>query len=1435
MQKGLKFFTIFAGITFCVIAGLIVFAFRFHETNQLEVNAAERSMAISQGISAAIANEYRKLTELVPRISGDALRRRPEITEMRKAIGRATDGVPVLRVRVLDGKGLVLFATDPNRIGESIQPTTTIDPTLNNIRLIEKVADLKGELRDRYVYTSKRAIASGRIELSFDVTANVVGLDQESRTLAAALSVVLFFLFVALYGFARHANRLFNQSRIGAEGAAYLSDSNARLKAELDTRTSTLAGLEESARRYEAIFENAPIMLHSINPDGKLLGVSDFWLSTLGYERADVIGRPIIDFIADESHTAIKSELIPQLFEMGYIPDRIHKFRKQDGELIDVLIRANPEVDEQGQITRSISVGIELSEALAAEGAIRDSEKRFENLIENSGVAMAVAGTDNRFQIANAAFREYFGYSAEDLKDLDATTLLGNEDIALSREEESDGTERTRDIYTVERRYAHKDGSVRWGITSIFYQRDSGGRIERTVSQIQDITQSRRAQSALRESEERFRGMFENSAIGMNISTPGGRYILVNDAFSKFIGYPPEELYGFRVEDITHPDEVEMMREQREELGTGTTGHISRERRYIHKSGEVIWGISTLTMVRDSAGKPSHLIGQIQDITEHKRQEEELRQQGNRLDLTLETAVVGTWGHSYRDGRHSWDERTQRIFGVDSSSGDTGFESNFWAGVHPEDLAEVRRAITTAEDAASDYEGEFRVVRPDGDVRYVRARGTVMRDYYERAVQMVVACMDVTEIKRAEALLRENQERLARLHEITSDYARSHEDKVGRLLELGCETFGVPVGLVTRIDDETGIVDQAFGVSSAVLDPGWTFPRRGDHYPIGISLSEESYAAEAAVSYQQDIDREQKSFLFDGTLEAGSYLGTPLVVDYQRYGVLSFVDPSTGAESFSESDRAFVQLMAQWIGGEISRDRAGQALRESQERFRDIAESASDWFWEIDADSQYTYISDRGLELIGAGTEDILGKDRLDVAMEREIDADPDEMESHVELVSRSRPFTDFEYSLETTQGERLYVQESGKPHFDKEGVFRGYRGVTRDVTSRWLAQEEIVRAKEEAELANQAKSRFLASASHDLRQPLQALNLFVSSLVDLENDPEKRTILDKTQMSLDALASLLNALLDISRLDAGSIVPEKVNFSFHHLARLAQEFAPVAASQGLSLKVVPSSVALYSDPVLLETIVRNLLGNALKYTDRGRVLMGCRRLKESIRIEVWDTGQGIAPDQMELIFEEFYQIGNEARDREKGLGLGLSIVNRTAHLLGHQVSARSEFGRGSVFTVEVPLAKGKVEAVGRSTPLPVNEVSGRIVLIDDEPQILDSMKILLGNMGFDVHACRVTGPACPDFERIPEHYDHQPPDLIVSDYRLPDGMTGIDAVERLRAEFSSDIPAILLSGDISEESLRHVQEHHFSMLHKPVHSDDLRAAIFEMLQSSGA
>ncbi|MBY0430116.1 MAG: HAMP domain-containing histidine kinase, partial [Rhodospirillales bacterium] len=243
-------------------------------------------------------------------------------------------------------------------------------------------------------------------------------------------------------------------------------------------------------------------------------------------------------------------------------------------------------------------------------------------------------------------------------------------------------------------------------------------------------------------------------------------------------------------------------------------------------------------------------------------------------------------------------------------------------------------------------------------------------------------------------------------------------------------------------------------------------------------------------------------------------------------------------------------------------------------------------------------------------------------------------------------------------------------------------------------ALAETESARSEAELANQAKSRFLAAASHDLRQPLQALHLFLDALSFRLTEPKNCQLVGKAIQALEGGESLLNALLDISTLEAGTVEPEVRDFRVWVLLdQLTQEFDSQALKKGLVLHMVPSSLMIRSDPVLLARIVRNLMSNALRHSRRGRILLGVRRIAGGARIEVWDTGPGIPPDKLQVIFEDFYQLDNPERDRTKGLGIGLSIVERTAHLLGHGVAVRSILGKGSMFAITVPLAAEEDDA----------------------------------------------------------------------------------------------------------------------------------------------
>jgi signal transduction histidine kinase/CheY-like chemotaxis protein len=376
--------------------------------------------------------------------------------------------------------------------------------------------------------------------------------------------------------------------------------------------------------------------------------------------------------------------------------------------------------------------------------------------------------------------------------------------------------------------------------------------------------------------------------------------------------------------------------------------------------------------------------------------------------------------------------------------------------------------------------------------------------------------------------------------------------------------------------------------------------------------------------------------------------------------------------------------------------------------------------------------------------------------------------------------------------------------------------------------EQKVAERTHELELANQAKSRFLRAASHDLRQPMHALGLFVAQLKARIHDPQTRGISAKVEAAVTALQELLDAILDISRLDAGVVSPEIFEFGMDSLfERLHAAFAPVAADKGLALRVVPSRLAVRSDPVLLERILLNLVANAVRYTERGGIVIGCRRRGERVRIEVWDTGVGIVPEQQQAIFQEFYQVGNPERDRHKGLGLGLAIAARLAHLLGSRIEVASRPGKGSVFTVEVP--RGTRQAAPSAAELAAvtaDRLRGALVLIvDDDALVREAMHGLFVQWGCEVAIAANGDEAMAALER----HDRLP-DALLCDYLLPGGESGTDVIQRLHAAAGIAIPAALISGDTAPETLQSAKASGYPLLPKPVAPARLRALTEHLL-----
>ena len=405
------------------------------------------------------------------------------------------------------------------------------------------------------------------------------------------------------------------------------------------------------------------------------------------------------------------------------------------------------------------------------------------------------------------------------------------------------------------------------------------------------------------------------------------------------------------------------------------------------------------------------------------------------------------------------------------------------------------------------------------------------------------------------------------------------------------------------------------------------------------------------------------------------------------------------------------------------------------------------------------------------------------------------------------RPFTEREIELATTVADQAVIA------LENVRLFEALQASTRELDE-----------------ANRAKSRFIAAASHDLRQPLHALGLFVARLQGRVKAAERSRIVEQIDASVAAMNELFNDLLDMSKLDSGVLAPNISEFPIAQLLeRTESTFSAAARKKGLSLRIVRNSAWVRSDFILLERILMNLVSNAVSYTARGKVVVGCRLRGRHLRIDVFDRGPGIPEDEHISIFREFYQLGDPRRERQGGMGLGLAIVDRLCRLLKHEIDLASALGKGSRFSVLVPSVAARawiVDPKDSVHPTP-DSIGGKlVVVIDDDPLVLDSTGGLLRSWGCQVltaGSARVALAGLADC--------NQSPDLIISDYQLSDGQTGIVAIEELRKSLNLPIPAFLISGDTAPERMREARTSGYHLLHKPVRPRALRAMLSKFLK----
>ena len=889
---------------------------------------------------------------------------------------------------------------------------------------------------------------------------------------------------------------------------------------------------------------------------------------------------------------------------------------------------------------------------------------------------------------------------------------------------------------------------------------------------------------ALRDTEDRLAAIFEYAPVDICLKDAQGRYVQVSKRFEELYGVANEDIVGKLPSDVGVDDDwAEMVRYADLEVLKTRKAHVFEE--VIPLRNGIVEGLTVKFPLLDSLGNVQGIGTICTDVTERKAAERALLR--SELEASRSKALLSEAIESMTDG-FVWFDSEGRLVLCNQKYRDLypKLAGELQVGAAYSDLMKLAfdrdqftvlagpESVITDTSVAHVFNKHptFRTKTSEG--RWIEARNHPLDTGGFIGIRF-----DVTEQVAAEDALKESEQRF-------KDFAQSGP---GGFWEM----------------------DESLRLSSFLevrKDSGRSRPTAPE--ATGRTLWE---------LFAADVERDKYWCSLRQDLEArrpikdlrAAYVGNDGERFYWRINGKPYYDRTgrfRGYRGVAEDESAEVK--------------ARQRAEAAEERLIDAIESISGGFALFDAedrlvlcnkiyrsrsfgDGSHIYPGVTFEEIVRANAEHgcvrgLLDKESMDAWLE-------------TRMAAHGSAQGNFEIAW---HDDRIYLMTERRTH---DG---GIASVSTDIT-------DLRRAREIAEQANRAKTRFLAAASHDLRQPLHAIELFVAALEATVDDEEAHSIIGDLREASDAAGRLLNALLDVSELESGKLEGRFMHFPVQQLLdRMVRVYGPQARERGLDLRMVPSSHVIHSDPNLLERILGNLLSNAVRYTPSGRILFGCRRRRNKLRIEVWDTGLGIPEGERQKIFEEFHQLDNPARERQRGTGLGLSIVRRLANILGHDIFLHSVRGHGSVFSVQLDLTGKSIDLSRRGSgrsPAGMKE-DATVLVIDDDQQIRKGMVRALESWGCHVQAAG-------DYQRAAELVSAQPDgvDLIIADYRLPNGCNGVRAAGRLRVLLGRMVPVLIVTADQGEEEMREITDQGFPTLQKPVDPDALALTVTGLLE----
>jgi PAS domain S-box-containing protein len=922
---------------------------------------------------------------------------------------------------------------------------------------------------------------------------------------------------------------------------------------------------------------------------------------------------------------------------------------------------------------------------------------------------------------------------------------------------------------------------------------------ERTAELSSEVDVRSQAEQALRQNEERARLLEDTLTQGVVYRDRGGKVVRMNPAAETILGRSIEELY-----DYSKNVEYEALREDgspfpkhehpiMEALRTGkivskVVMGIFNQRMKMYR-----WLIiDAVPLFHPGEDTPYEAYTIFSDITERKQAESAVRESRAKLSAALDSMSDAVF-ISDKEGNliesndafatyHRYKSKNERskcfadctkVLDVWMADG-TSAPPNMWA---------MPRALR----GESATNVEYTLRRKDTGETWIGSYSFApIRDASGAVVGSVVVARDITESKQAETAIRESRAKLSAALESMTD-AVFISDKEGRFIEFN-EGFA-------------------------------TFHKFRNKDEAATTLSE----------YPEFLD----VYMDDGTLAPLDKWAVPRALRGETCTNAEYTlrrkdtgETWVGLYSFAPIRDASGEIVGSVVvGRDITyRKRIEEDLRRTSDLLRAITKYSPDLIFAKDCQCRLVHASDSLLHLLGKKPEEVLGK------TDAEFHADPKVGEIIMEndrIVRETGLPLVVEERAELPDGTLRTFRSTKVPWLSEDGSLLGTFGIAVDINELKTKEQELSKAREAAERADLSKSKFLAAASHDLRQPVQSLALLLTILEKhSSNNPKIAKTADMMKMAMGSLTGMLSSILDISRLDAGAVKPDMKGVDIGEIVgRLGKEYALVSKDKGLKLRSVPRGLRAWTDPDLFERALRNLIENALRYTKKGGILVGVRQRGERVRIDVVDTGIGIAADKQSEIFVEFYQVNNPGRDGTQGMGLGLSIVARLIRLIGAEVQVASQVGRGSRFSLLLPLHYGKDAIVMDRKSAALDDPGGRILLIEDNATLRQGLQVVLESWSYDVLTA-VSGEEALD---IAARLDWEL-DAILADYRLGPGFTGIATAQEIERRAGKSIPTLVLTGDTAKERISEILASGYAILHKPVNAEDLRQNLAKLL-----